>query len=257
MSETCHNTLEVDGDSDKVSQFFAFTNALADIGRCFRDLEDNSNGDAECDWPCDSQGPWIDSFSTEGDSILWESRNYPSLWTVYELSKQFPNLRFILEFESIALGTSGKVKMRDGAILKQRSVNTNLNALEYLLEYHGAEIMRLELGEGTRFGCGDVDVMCTEAEETETEIIRKFDLEFQCDESPEIVIRISKEDGKTFDDILNDIEDEGWDICDATVEYSDDEGNENIEDNGCHGEMRIHVDDMDEGDDDEDEDDDD
>jgi hypothetical protein len=252
MSETCHNTLEVDGDSDKVSQFFAFTNALADIGRCFRDLEDNSNEDAECDWPCESQGPWIDSFSTEGDSILWESRNYPSLWTVYELSKQFPDLRFNLEFENVPGEVVGKVIVRNGAVLKQRFVDFSGNALEYLLEHRGAEMMRLTLGETGGFGgCGDLDVMCTEAEETETEIIRKFDLEFACDQSPEIVIRISKKNGKTFDDILNDIDDEGWGICDATVEYSDEDGHENIEDNGCHQEMRIHVgwDEIDEDDD--------
>lgn len=235
MSETCCNTLNVDGDSDNVSRFFAFTDALPDIGRYFRDLENNSNEDAECDWPCESQGPWIDTFSTTEKSIYWESRNYPSLWTVYELSKQFPDLKFVLDFQGVA---DGEVTVQNGSILEQNHVDFDDDALRYLLVHHGDTMIRLKSGERIKVGCGDVDVICTEAEEMETKIIRKFDLVFQCDESPKIVLHFKKEDGQTIDcETLYEMIEDG----DYFVEYSDDDGNESIEDNPCHHEMRIHV----------------
>jgi hypothetical protein len=94
------------------------------------------------------------------------------------------------------------------------------------------------VGEKIEVGIGMVEVECTDEEDAENEIIKKFNVVFQCDESPKIIVHVTKED---YDNVSLDMDlmTGDWSIDD--VEYSDDDGNEDTTEGSYNGEMCVHA----------------
>ncbi|WP_200373666.1 hypothetical protein [Thiocystis violacea] len=238
MSETCFNTLYVKGDSESASKFFDLINEISDIGNYFLDLEKAlEETEADLDLPCSSQRPWTNTFSidVEDKKISWEASSYPSILAVYQLSKNFPDLDFILDFDNTEEELVGYFNIRNGDILDRRLVDFD-DACQTLLSNYGNEIMSLKKGEKIEVGIGMVDIECTDEEDAEIEIIKRFDIVFQCDLSPKIIVHVPKDyEHISLDmDFMNN--EWAWD----DIEYSDDDGNEAVCDNSCHKEMCVH-----------------
>jgi hypothetical protein len=235
---TCYNTLYTTGDSNAVSKFFDLMNEMSNIGEYFKNLEKSvANIEYDLDLPCASQSPSIDTFDTDDNTISWEARGYPSLLAVYKLSKDFPDIAFILDFENIEDEVAGCIAIRDGNILKKHLVDFD-GAIEILLDNYGNEIMSLKVGEKIEVGSGMVDVECTGEEETKDEIIKKFNVEFQCDQSPKIIVHVTKVDD---DSISLDMDFMTVDWRDnLSYDYSDDDGNEHTSEGSYNGEMCVH-----------------
>ena len=119
---TCYNTLYTAGDSNAVSKFFDLMNEMSNIGEYFENLEKSvENIEDDLDLPCASQSPWIDTFDTDDNAISWEASGYPSLLAVYKLSKDFPDIAFMLNFENTEDEVAGCIAICDGNILKKHT----------------------------------------------------------------------------------------------------------------------------------------
>ena len=235
---TCYNTLYTAGDSNAVSKFFDLMNEMSNIGEYFENLEKSvENIEDDLDLPCASQSPWIDTFDTDDNAISWEASGYPSLLAVYKLSKDFPDIAFMLNFENTEDEVAGCIAICDGNILKKHLVDFD-GAIEILLDNYGNEIMSLKVGEKIEVGDGMVDVECTGEEETKDEIIKKFNVQFQCDQSPKIIVHVTKVDD---DSISLDMDFMTVDWRDnLSYDYSDDDGNEHTSEGSYNGEMCVH-----------------
>lgn len=241
MSEPCFNTLHIKGESDNLSDFFGFINKTSDLGNYFLSLEKAlEDCESDLDLPFASQKPWIDTFSIDNTdkSISWESRGYPSVLAVYELSKKFPDLNFILDIDNREEEIAGYISISNGDVLDYHQVDFD-DACDNLLSNYGNEILSLRKGDRIEVGLGMVQVVCSDEEDNEDEVIKTFNLIFQCDPSPKIIVHIAKDPDVPISLDMN-FTDIDWDRDWLNIEYSDDDGNDGIYDNPCHREMCLH-----------------
>lgn len=246
-SGTCWNNLYVRGDSDKVSKFFDFIKEKSDIGEYFVNLEKSVEDEGVLDaldlsrYGCDSNTPWKDTFEVDiGErKIFWESGGYPSILAVYKLSKDFPDIDFFFEIDNTEDELEGWIAIRDGNISNKHFVYFEDGAIDVLFGNYGKEMMSLKVDEKIEVGIGMVEVECTGEEDAESEIIKKFNVVFQCDESPKIIVHVTKED---YDDVSLDMDFMNGDWSLDEIEYSDDDGNEDTTEGSYNGEMCVHAD---------------
>jgi hypothetical protein len=250
MSGICYNVLYIKGDSDDVSQFFAFMGEILDIDTYLwnvgkQELEEGSEFDL--DFSCSSLGPCANTVVINDKTILWEAEDCPSLFTVFGLSKQFQNLAFDLDFDNIPGELVGNIVTKSGVFLHIDIVSFEHDACTVLWDNYKYEMLALREGDEMNVGRESVQVTCTSEEETETEIRKSFDLIFDCDASPKIVIRIEKIDGETLDYLIECCEN-GFDIQihelnwnDVFVSYADDDGHKAISEHPNHKDMIADV----------------
>ena len=239
MSVDFFNVLHVMGEG--VSDFFDFISKKSDLGEYFVSLEQSCEGidEIDIDLRCDSQGAWKDTFDIDvkRSTISWNTPSNPSLFSVYKLSEEFPTIHFVFEFENTEEELAGYIGLRDGCVLYKYFVNFEDGALSILLDNYGHQIMSLRKGDKIEVGLGMVEIECTSEQDTERELIKKFNVVFQCDSSPKIILYIPKEKGHPISldmDFMNGY----WRIDE--IDYSDDAGNVDILDNTFHGEMCMH-----------------
>lgn len=126
----------------------------------------------------------------------------------------------MFDYEQVGGDCKGNITVVNGIIDPERKyiVDYDIDVLDTLIDDYNM----LSLNEGEKIesiGRGMVDVVCTSVQQEDGVIIKTFNIRFQCDESPVFVIKIDNE---------GDI---------VSCEYSDDDGNESIEDNGYYNEM--------------------
>jgi hypothetical protein len=242
MSEDCFNKLYARGNSEEVAKLFDFLDGLSDIGKHFVELEESLEDiEADLDLPCASQCPYSYTFEVdvETKSISWEARGYPSLLAVYKLSQDFPDINFFLDFDNTEDELVGKIAIRNGNITENHFVYFDDGAIDLLLGNYRDEIMSLKVGEKIEVGVGMIDVECTGEEDDDEEIRKEFDVIFQCDESPKIVVHVPKHD-QDLELSLDTFMDGDYSI--DYFDYSDDDGNDDATDSAYHREMCAHAD---------------
>ena len=228
MSRRCSNVLYVRGERKETSLLFDFIKNIS-VSEYFINLE-KSVEDIEryLSLPTASGIPLSDSFSVDIDKeeIHWESVNNPSILTVYKLSKEFPKIMFVFEFENIEDEVVGFIGIKNGTLIYQYFLDFSEGAINILLRRYRDEIMSLKEGDKVEVGLGMVEIECTSEMKTKIQIIKQFNVIFQSNPSPQITVYIQKD------------KDEDYINC---VEYSDADGNEDAKLNAHHGEMCVHL----------------
>ncbi len=221
----CENILRFNGAEDDLEAFYSKVKSLGkDFPQWFAGLEDQG---ADLTY-LDSATPWVDSIHASVEpqapgvpldaDITWQSNRYPSIQAVCKLSTLFPELVFSLDYDAYEDLDRGVYEVKNGELLEEDVVDYDAPIIDLLEE---AGMLKLKPGEQIQVGTGMVDIECldeTPADDGGT--IKNFSVRFQCDASPRFKVLIDKQ---------------GWPNY---LEYSDDDGNDDIEDNGYADEMR-------------------
>lgn len=219
MSSECENWLVFEGQKKDISGFLKQIKTIPDFGKFLYQLEKKGEKeDLSKNLPETSQHPWVDSISIGANEITWESRDYPSIIAVLKLSMLFPEITFNLDYQTIGDYCKGFLVILDGKIIRQEIVDFSKNVVDILINDHGM----LSLDEGEKIesiGSGRVQVICTEVQKKGSSVTKTFNVIFECDRSPVFAITIGKS-GKV-----------------SKIKYSDNDGNDRIEDSGYHWEM--------------------
>lgn len=219
MSNQCLNILRFSGEKEDISEFLGWLESNSNFGGYLLNLEkEGEDEELEDNLPVESAYPWVDTFFISKEEVTWDSRNYPSLISVIKLSKQFPNLTFVLDYEQTGGDCKGNLEIIDGVIDQEDIVDYSREVLDILVD----DFYILSLNKGEKIGPigkGMVYVICTEVNQESDGVTKTFNIQFQCDDSPTFVIELDN-DGALWN-----------------YEYSDNDGNDSIEDSGYYYEM--------------------